>query len=171
MDKTSELTALLRDLGQYAPMGYSLGLQIRFTAPEYMFMTFPKAWIDEYSERGYTVRDPAVVWAFENNGPMRWSAVSDIGDASVMDRAAHHGLTFGVIVGVDGETTRSICGFARGDREFTDAEIEILADQSRKAHALTNTISGLSDEEREELHAMSVRFVQNRGGEGASPPR
>lgn len=171
MDKTSELTALLRDLGQYAPMGYSLGLQIRFTSPEYLFQTFPKAWIEEYSERGYTVRDPALLWAFENSGFSRWSDIDPDGSDDVMQRAAGYGLAYGVTLSVDSDQTRSICAYARGDREFTDEEIEVLADQSRKAHALTNTISGLSDEEREELHAMSVRFIQNRGGEGASPPR
>jgi len=163
MDKTSELTALLQELGQIAPMGYSLGLQIRFTSPEYLFQTFPKAWIEEYSERGYTVRDPALLWAFENSGSTRWSDIDTGGADEVMQRAAEHGLSYGVTLAIDSDQTRSICAFARGDREFTDEEIAALAEQSGKAHALTSNISGLTPEEREDLHAMSVRFIQSRG--------
>lgn len=164
MDKTSELTTLLQDLRHFAPMGFSLGLQIRFTSPEYLFQTFPKEWIDEYSERGYTVRDPALLWAFENSGFTRWSDIDPDGTDDVMRRAAELGLVYGVTLTVDSEQTRSICAFARDDREFTDAEIDVLTKQSGKAHDLTSSISGLTDAEREELHAMSVRFIQNRGG-------
>lgn len=164
MDKTSELTALLQEIGEDAPTGYSLGLQIRFTSPEYLFQTFPKAWIEEYSERGYTVRDPALLWAFENSGWTRWSDIDTGGADEVLQRAAHHGLVYGVTLTVDVEENRSICAFARGDREFTDDEVTGLARKSRRAHDLTSKMNGLTDEEREALHGMSVRFTQNRAG-------
>jgi len=164
MDKTSELTALLHEMSHDAPMGYSLGLQIRFTSPEYLFQTFPKAWIEEYSERGYTIRDPALLWAFENSGWTRWSDIETNGGEEVMQRAAHHGLIYGITLAIDGEENRSICAFARGDREFTDEEIDGLVGQSRKAHELTSKMNGLTDKEREALHVMSVRFIQSRDG-------
>ena len=46
----------LQTLDALAPMGYFLGLHIRFTAPLMTLQTYDQAWMDHYTENGGKVR-------------------------------------------------------------------------------------------------------------------
>jgi LuxR family transcriptional regulator len=68
-------------------------------------------------------------------------------------------MAFGVALAVLRDGTRTVAGFARGDREFTDAEIERLGAVLDQLHDETTGSKGLSDGDREALKNMSIRLT------------
>lgn len=135
----------LRRLAALAPKGYAIGLHIRFASASMMLQTYDPAWVDRYTSRGYMLCDPLVSWGFGTEGWTRWSELNHPDPHRVMDQAAEFGLRFGIAVSHGPTTSRSIAGFARGDREFTDAEaaeaeriLHILHELSTPPDRLTN---------------------------------
>ena len=61
MQVDTDIPKTLAGLMEIATAGFVTGLHIRYTTPTYLFQTYPKAWIDEYSREGLLLRDPAVV--------------------------------------------------------------------------------------------------------------
>ncbi len=118
----TEISQVLGNLNKLAPAGYALGLHIQYTTPKFMFQTYPKDWLDYYSQNGLIMSDPMVAWGFEHAGFCRWSDLDD--SAGVMKQAGEHGMKFGAVYATDAGDSRSIGGFARNDREFDDAELE-----------------------------------------------
>ena len=47
-------------LRQLAPSGFYVGLHIWFTSPLIVLESYPRAWIDYYSEQVYALRHPTV---------------------------------------------------------------------------------------------------------------
>jgi len=121
-------------LTQLAPQGYALGLHIRFASAHIMVQTYEPAWIEIYTSRGYMLCDPLVSWGFSTEGSIRWSALSFPDPHNVLGQAAAFGLKFGIAVSEGPTSSRSIGGFAREDREFTDAEIATIVDLVRVLH-------------------------------------
>ena len=99
MSSRAEITATLARLRKLAPMGYFIGLHIRYAAPIMQFQAYPKAWTDHYAERGYALRDPTIAWGFANNGAARWSALAHLDTAGIFADAAAHGLKHGLVIG------------------------------------------------------------------------
>ncbi|NCO22383.1 MAG: transcriptional regulator [Rhodobacterales bacterium] len=122
-----------------------------------MFQTYSKTWTDIYSQSGFVMHDPIVRWGFENTGAIRWSMLDD--PVGVLEKARPHGLVYGFACAVENGGTRSVAGFARADREFTDAEIAAIAAQVATLHDETAKAGALSAETREELRQMSIRFT------------
>lgn len=121
-------------LTQLAPKGYALGLHIRFASAHIMVQTYDPAWIEIYTGRGYMLCDPLVSWGFSTEGFLRWSALPFPDPHNVMQQAAAFGLKYGVAVSEGPASSRSIGGFAREDREFTDTEIAMIVDLVRVLH-------------------------------------
>ncbi len=149
-----EISEILGELNERAPAGYALGFHIEYTTPKFMFQTYPKAWLDYYSQNGLLMSDPMVAWGFENTGRQRWSDLTD--PAGVMDKAADHGMKFGVVIAAETGDQRSICGFASADREFTDEEIDSLEDAVLRLHNHTADTAKLSHETVQQLRNMSI---------------
>ena len=73
MNKKESIAALLHSLDQRSPSGFAIALHIRFTPPTYLFQSYPKPWLDHYSQAGLVMHDPIVRWGLQNVGRLRWS--------------------------------------------------------------------------------------------------
>ncbi len=149
-----KISETLGELNKLAPTGYALGIHIEYTTPKFMFQTYPKAWLDYYSSNGLVMSDPMVAWAFQEVGSKRWSDLDD--PAGVMEKAAEHGMTYGVVVSAASEDSRTICGFAKAESEFTDEEIAAIEEHVRSIHDNTADTAQLDHDTVEQLKKMSI---------------
>lgn len=124
----------LTQLSKLAPKGYALALHVRFASAHFMVQTYDPAWIEIYTNRGYLLCDPLVSWAFSTEGTIRWSALTFPDPHNVLGQAMAFGLRYGIAVSEGPASSRSIGGFAREDREFTDGEIAAIVDLVRVLH-------------------------------------
>jgi LuxR family transcriptional regulator len=132
--KNPLLAELFGELDALAPMGYSLGLHIRFISAALFKTTYPDIWVRIYCGRAYYPRDPVVVWGIGTTGTCRWSEIPVPDPHGVFAQAAAHGLRFGAASACGPVTSRSVVGIARADREFTDAELAQLTRITRDLH-------------------------------------
>lgn len=162
MTDTLGLDQGLSKLSDLAPRGYALALHIRFAAAHLMIQTYDPRWTEIYTEKGYMLADPMVFWGFGNDGTIRWSEIDLPDPHGVLGQAAEFGLTYGAAVALGPTSSRTIGGFARDDREFTDAEIaEVVAE----LHAASTPPEALTPAQR-----MALRLVArgNRYAEAAA---
>ncbi|MXQ06250.1 LuxR family transcriptional regulator [Alphaproteobacteria bacterium GH1-50] len=120
-------------LAAMSPAGFSAGLHIRFASPMVYVRTYDPCWTRTYDENAYALRDPLVFWGLSKKGVTRWSEIRLPDPFGIMDQARNHGLKYGVVVSCGQLTSRTIVGFARADREFSDAE---MAEGQHIVHAL-----------------------------------
>lgn len=160
MAETAGIAALLHDLDRRSPAGFAIALHIRFTAPTYLFQTYPRRWLDHYSAQGFVLHDPTVRWALANSGHILWSELEAIDTHHVLDRAKDFGLMNGVAVSVTDSTSRSIASFARADRDYDVAEIDALRDGLRSLHRQTAFPGTLNAEQQRALTELSVRLTR-----------
>lgn len=159
MDAAQEIRRIMERLSEQSPSGFAIAFHIRYTTPDFLFQTYSKSWIDIYSQQGFVMHDPIVAWGFANTGTVRWSDLAKDDPMGVLEQAAPYGLRFGFAWAVDRDGHRSVAGFARPDREFTDAEIAAISHDVTILHAQTARGDALSPETREELKQMSVAFT------------
>ncbi len=158
MRRTS-VGALLHDLDQRSPAGCAIGLHISFTTPRYMFQSYPKRWMDQYSALGLIVLDPTVHWGMNHVGWVRWSDLEKIDSHGVLERAKDCGIMNGVTISLLANGSRSIASFARSDRDFEAAEIAELETIFSELHDATANVQGLSDDDQLALKDLSVRLT------------
>ena len=132
VDRLLQLTEALCDTG------YAYALHIRFTRPDILYRTYPQSWIETYDREGMSVDDPAVVWGLARTGVIRWEDLKEDG-RGIMATAKAHGLTNGVSCAVGPSLSRSIAGFTRSGRAFSDSEVQQLYALTRQMHRLTET--------------------------------
>ncbi len=113
-----------------------------------------------YSDKGFVLKDPTVLWGFNNTGVVKWSDLKDIDDAGILDLASEYGLNFGFTNSIDQGASKSISSFARSDRDFTEAETTEISEITAKLHRDTININSLSPLELEHLKKLSVEFTQ-----------
>ncbi len=159
MADISKITSILETVEDMSPSGFAIAFHIRMTASEFQFQTYPKDWMKTYSEKGYVMVDPIVAWGFSNNGAIRWSELAELDTHNIFEQSKTYGLNYGVAIGVEHDETRSVAGFARPDREHTDAEIAELTGHVSALHRLTASKNGMSEELRNELHQLSIRMT------------
>jgi LuxR family transcriptional regulator len=152
-----EISEVLEQLGEIAPAGYALGFHIAMTTPKFMFQSYPKAWLDYYSQNGLVMSDPMVAWGFEHTGTSRWSELND--PAGVLQKAGEFGMPYGIVCATKSGQSLSICGFARADREFLDTEITDIFAKIEDLHRCTAVRAQLSPETIQELRNMSILFT------------
>ncbi len=164
----SEFTSLelgLARLRRLAPSGYALGLHIRFASAMIMVQTYDAAWIERYTSRGYMLCDPIVSWGFSCTGATRWSEMNFPDPHQIMAQSASFGLKFGVAVAHGEVSSRTIGGFARSDREFTDAEINQIHETVRLLHRDSTLPESLTTAQR---HALRLVAAGSRYAEAAA---
>lgn len=152
----------LSRLGKLAPAGYALGLHIRFASAHIMIQTYDPKWIEVYTRNGYMLCDPMVSWGFGTEGVCRWSDLDYPDPHRILEQAAAHGLTYGVAISHGEVASRTIGGFARSDREFTDQEIEQIHDTVRLLHRESTPPESLTDAQRLALRliAKGCRYAE-----------
>jgi LuxR family transcriptional regulator len=155
MLREAKIDNALRQLRGLSPRGFAIALHVKFTSPRYLFQAYDKEWLDLYSREGLVLSDPTIPWAFSNIGTIRWSELAPLDSAGLFARAASHGLTYGVTVGVRGGASHSMASFCRPDREYTadeagqvEAAVQLMHDMTLNASiqtpALHNTLRQLS---------------------------
>ena len=145
----------LRALAPLAPAGYFIGLHIRFTSPLMTFQTYEQRWIDHYTENGYVLRDPMTAWGFSRTGAIRWSDPDLPDPFGLFMEAASYGLHHGCTVACGPIKSRSICSFARSDREFRDDEIATIEARVLRLHDLTEPPEALTEAQVEALRMIA----------------
>lgn len=158
----SDITPMLDRLqkaAELAPAGYALAFHIRFTAPTFLLQAYPKAWTSYYSLHALVMSDPTVAWGFAHDGSCRWSDLTD-DPARVMDRAADHGLKYGIVCAIETNESRSFGSFARADREFLEEEMVSLMTVLTDLHDATRNVENLSSDVIEALRKMSVNYAK-----------
>lgn len=157
--KRASVAALLHDLDRRSPAGCAIGLHIRFTSPRFMFQSYPKRWLDEYSGAGLFAKDPTVHWGMSNVGWVLWSDLERIDDRGVLDRARDYEIMNGVTIALVIDGSRSIASFARSDRDYERAEIAELQRIFEALHRATAGLQELTDADRLALQDLSVRLT------------
>ncbi|WP_371171224.1 autoinducer binding domain-containing protein [Aliiroseovarius sp. 2305UL8-7] len=155
----------LARLTDLAPKGYALGLHIRHASAHVMIQTYDPRWSQIYTERGYMLADPMVFWGFGNEGTIRWSEINLPDPHGIMMQAAGYGLRYGICVSHGPTSSRSIGGFAREDREFSDDDIDEIHTLVRELHDKSTPPEHLTTAQR-----MALRLIAkgSRHAEAAS---
>lgn len=154
-----EVRNTLSDLKETASGGFALAFHVRFTTPSFLFQTYPKDWLDYYSQNSLVLSDPTVAWGFENDGSINWTDLCESDSAGVLNKAAEFGLKFGATCATGANESRSIGSFARADRDFTDAERAMFLEKLEMLHRATTDMKTLSPETAAALRTMSVQFT------------
>lgn len=155
MSIQSRIDLKLKELSQRAPLGYFIGLHIRFTAPLMTFQTYDKAWLDHYTDNGFVLRDPMTAWGFSTIGSIRWSDPGLPDPFHLFVEARKFGLRFGCTVSFGPIRSRTIASFARNDREFTDEEIRVIGEIVGEMHELTQPPESLTKAQIEALRCVA----------------
>ncbi|WP_372574752.1 helix-turn-helix transcriptional regulator [Ruegeria jejuensis] len=116
-------------LAVLAPSGFSLVINHTPHGSEYFDATYSVEWQEEYVNRMYLWADPVVLSTiYAGNNNKRWSEIKTPDVMGVMASAKRHGMKFGARIARRRGYRISFCALAREDREFTDDEIQSVAD-------------------------------------------
>ncbi len=155
MSDKKAIAVLLERLDHLAPMGYTVGLHIRFATPLVYKSSYPVEWVDHYNSHSYYLRDPLVFWGVGAEGTTRWSAIPLPDPFGVMKKAASHGLNYGAVSSYGPITSRSIVGISRSDREFDDEELAHLRELTIQLHIEAKPPSDLTKAQIEALQCLA----------------
>lgn len=155
MSEKKSIAMLLERLDQLAPMGYTVGLHIRFATPLVYKSSYPPAWVDHYNSHSYYLRDPLVFWGVGVEGTTRWSSIPLPDPFGVMKKAASHGLKYGAVSSYGPITSRSIVGIGRSDREFDEEELARLKELTIQLHIEAKPPSELTKAQIEALQCLA----------------
>jgi LuxR family transcriptional regulator, quorum-sensing system regulator SdiA len=155
MSEKKSITVLLERLDQLAPMGFTVGLHIRFATPLIYKSSYPAPWVDYYNSHSYYLRDPLVFWGVGVEGTTRWSSIPLPDPFGVMKKAAGYGLNYGAVSSYGPITSRSIVGISRSDREFEDDELARLKELTIQLHIEAKPPSDLTKAQIEALQCLA----------------
>jgi LuxR family transcriptional regulator len=144
----------LEEYHALAPAGFYLALRIGFAFPVAEHNHLPELWVREYTLSGLIVHDPAVAWAYRNDGTARWGELGNEDRLGVLEMAKAHGLRFGAVASCrdqNGVGQRSFGLFCRSDRDFDAAELARLAALLAEAHGAHERPRNLTAAELETL--------------------
>jgi LuxR family transcriptional regulator, quorum-sensing system regulator SdiA len=153
------VAALLHAVDERSPAGFAIGVHVRFSAPRYMFQSYPKRWLEHYSSAGLAVQDPTIRWGLTNVGWIRWHDLEAIDPDRVLDQARDFGIMNGVTMALVANGSRSIASFARADRDYETEEIEDLARIFEEIHHATESLERLTDADQAALKDLAIRLT------------
>ena len=159
MDGPPNIMAAISRLDALCPAGYAMALHIRYTTPKFLFQTYDSQWREEYSKKGLVLQDPTVRWGFANTGTINWRDLKESDQARVLEQARAYGIEHGFTLSLERNNSKSITSFARGDREFSAAEIKEISEIVSELHSYTADIDEFSSVELAQLKQMSVDFT------------
>lgn len=132
-----QVAACLDRLSGFCDTGYLLAVHIRYTRPSLMFKTYPKDWLEHYSERGFMMVDPVVGWAMTHEGMATWDDLAANDPAGVVAAAREFGLSNGVSFAIGPSTSRTIGSVTRSSA-FDADDLETLRAIITEIHSLTD---------------------------------
>ena len=171
------LETVLPDHGQHlhefealAPSGFFLGLGFKLGKPLVTINRFPEAWVMRWERDIFISHDPVGLWivgqAKENAA--RWSEIAaSIADKfDVLEAARKYGLRYGASFVTKIGRRRSCLSAARPDREYSDAEMNILAGKlNLLAHLYSQHAVDLTIKEVEALRQMRLGLSHAEAGD------
>lgn len=155
MSQSKRLTELYEELKELAPQGFAVGLHIRFASPLIYHSRYPEAWVEYYNSHSYYLRDPVIFWGIGTTGTRRWSEIPLPDPFDLLKKAASYGMRYGAVSSYGPITSRSMTGITRNDREFTDEEMERLADITARLHIAAKPPSELTKAQIEALQCIA----------------
>ena len=155
----------LNKLGKLSPLGFGVGLHIRFASPLISIYTCPTAWQDHYTNNVYGLRDPMVAWAFAKQGVCRWNECPIPDPFNIIKQAAEFGLRYGATISYGRISSRSIVGLARDDREFTLDELVKAQKLVEFMHNKAELPESLTGAQREALKLVATGHRYARAAE------
>lgn len=158
MEALAAIDAELLRIAGIATAGYFVALRNRGTSPLMAFQTYPQAWIDEYTDNAYVLRDPITTWALTIGGSIRWSSPFLPDPFRIFAKAAARGLTYGASIAIGPIGALTICSVARADRELTDDEIAELRGIVTGLHEMVKLPTELTAAQKEILGVMANRL-------------
>lgn len=120
-----------------APAGYHAALRVGFAFPVHEANTFPKPWVQHYARYGLMMNDPAVKWAYDHRGVIRWSDLLEEDKNAVLASASVFGMNFGAVLShyePDVAPERSYVILSHDTREFTNSELDRMYDYLCDCH-------------------------------------
>lgn len=144
-----------KHLSALAPGGFFFALHIRFAVPLLNLQTYPKDWIDRYTEEVYALRDPIIAWGFSTIGRARWSEIDIPDPFDILEQAKEFGMVYGVAIACGPMKSRTIASAARADREFSDEEIAEIDSIVRMLHDITEPPRSLTKAQKEALRLIA----------------
>jgi LuxR family transcriptional regulator len=142
------------EIGDLAPAGYYIALQIGFAFPMEEVNAYPDDWVKHYTKQRFMLFDPIVRWAYANTGTCRWSDLNIDDPKQIIAQAQTFGMRFGVLISVldsGPNAQRSFASFARGDREYSELEVRLLHAFVKRRHNETAPPTNLTKAELEAL--------------------
>lgn len=155
------LGQIVENLSTAGSAGFAIALHLNYTSPRYMLQSYPTAWSDRYARNGYLMMDPTVHWGLENEGWIRWADLTSYDAAGLFAEAAEHGLHYGVTSVILARGSRSIAGFSRADRDYTDDEAAVIHGQMSELHDLTLHAHSLPPVLHDLLRRLSIILTQH----------
>jgi len=154
--KGQDIAGWLRSdaLALLAPAGHYIAIRVTFFFPMIEQNCLPEAWIREYTASGLLVHDPAMSWAYQNQGYVRTSDLVASDTQGVIELAKYHALNFGAVVcciDSDEGRERSFGFFFRSDRNYTTVELEQLHAGLLASHRAYARPKNLTEAELETL--------------------
>ncbi len=146
----------LNELSRLAPRGYALALRIQYQSALKLVVTYGREWAEHYGRNSYALCDPVISWGLGGPGVSRWSALDHPDPHDVMGQAARFGLRYGIAVSCGCADSRTIGGFAREDREFTDDEMKRVAELVHALHELSRPPQSLTSAQRAALRLVAA---------------
>jgi LuxR family transcriptional regulator len=125
------------EIQSLAPAGHYIALRIGFAFPVEEINALPPEWVDHYTKNRFMLFDPIIRWAYSSVGALRWSEIPIDDPRKIISQAQTFGLRYGAAVSIfDGneEGQRSFGSFVRGDREYSDLEINLLHAYVKRRH-------------------------------------
>ena len=150
--------AMFSKLDALSPLGYAGAFRLRFGRALFYRITYDPDWSQYYGEHNFALCDPAAIWGVTHTGFIRWSELRLPDLFGVFNAARRFGYTYGLTVSCGPPTARTIVGFARGDREFSDEEARDLEDVVKTIHDLIADATPLSEQQIEALRLFSQGY-------------
>ena len=155
MREEQVVSQLLGKIAALCDTGYLLAVHIRYTRPSLMYRTYPQAWIDHYSERGFMMSDPVVHWGLTHTGVVLWSDLTGQDPEGVVAEASGYGLNNGWTYAAGPSTARTIASLTKSGADFSDDQRAALIALVDQIHALTEGFEQMPPETQEALRALA----------------
>lgn len=159
MKQVRQIISHVAELRSLCPTGMSAAMYFGFQTPKMVFLTYTASWWIEYSFEKYILDDCAMDWGMKNRGATRWNDIPGSAGNKVLEAAAKHGINHGFCYAIDCSNTRSIFNGSRGERAFTDGEIEQAARIFDALHKATKDLDHLPSEDEAELRNQRVTVL------------
>lgn len=151
------VSRLLNRLSEICDTGFALAVHIRYTRPSLLYRTYSQAWIDEYTEKGFMLSDPVVIWGLGHDEWVRWDDLAASDPVGVLTAARANGLHNGWTNAVGAASSRTISGFTKSGADFTPGQRAEMIDIVYQVHQLTNGIEAFSVEIMDTLRTINLQ--------------